>query len=92
MATCGPAAILVIQDELGVIDGIILKGKCIIIPNSLTEQVLNQLHTNHMGIEKTRLMACECVYWPCINADIEKYIKPMCDNAFNFSKCSLRKE
>ena len=59
------------RDELAVIDGIILKGRCIIIPNSLREQVLNQLHTNHMGMEKTKLLACECVYWPSINADIK---------------------
>ena len=63
------------RDELAVIDGIILKGRCIIMLNSLREQVLNQLHTNHMGIEKTKLLACECVYWPSINADIKKYIK-----------------
>ena len=63
------------RDELAVIDGIILKGKCIIIPNSLKEQVLNQLHINHMDIEKTKLLAREFVYWPSINADIEKYIK-----------------
>ena len=68
------------RDKLAVIDGIILKGKCIIIPNSLKEQVLSQLHTNNMGIEKTKLLAWECVYWPGINADIEKYIKqcPTC--------------
>ena len=29
------------RDELAVINGIIFKGKCIIIPNSLKEQVLN---------------------------------------------------
>ena len=58
------------RDELAVIDGIILKGKCSIIPISLKEQVLNQLHTNHMGIEKTKLLTWECVYWPSINADI----------------------
>ena len=28
-----------------------------------------------MGIEKTKLLACKCVYWSSINADIEKYIK-----------------
>ena len=28
-----------------------------------------------MGIEKTKLLACKCVYWYSINADIEKYIK-----------------
>ena len=42
------------RDELAVIDGIMLKGKCIIIPNRLKKQVVNQLHTNHMGIEKNK--------------------------------------
>ena len=40
------------RDELVVIDSIILKGRHIVIPNSLRQQVLSQLHTNHMGIEK----------------------------------------
>ena len=40
------------RDELAIIDGVVLKGRCIIIPTSLTQQVLEQLHANHMGIEK----------------------------------------
>ena len=28
-----------------------------------------------MGIEKTKLLACQSVYWSRINVDIEKYIK-----------------
>ena len=59
------------RDELAVTDGIILKGRCIIMPNSLRKQLLNQLHTNHMAIEKTKLLAHECVYWPSINTDIK---------------------
>ena len=62
------------RGELAVIDGIIIKGRHIVIPNSLKQQVLNQLHTNHMGIEKTKLLACELVYWSSINADIKNYI------------------
>ena len=62
-------------DELMVIDGIILKGRHIVIPNSLRQQVLSQLHTNHMGIEKTKLLSFESVYWSSINADIKGYIK-----------------
>ena len=73
------------RDELAVLDGIILKGRCIIIPNSLRQQVLNQLHTNHMGIEKTKLLACKCVYWYSINADIEKYIK-QCATCLEFQQ------
>ena len=63
------------RGELAVIDGIILKGRHIVIPNNLKQQVLDQLHTNHMGIEKTKLLDCESVYWSSINADIENYIK-----------------
>ena len=73
------------RDELVVIDGVILKGKCIIIPNSLKEQVLNQLHTNDMGIEKTKLLAQECVCWPSINTDIKKYIK-QCPTCLQFQQ------
>ena len=63
------------RGELAVIDGIILKGRHIVIPNSLKQQVLDQLHTNHMGIEKTKLLGCESVHCSSINADIENYIK-----------------
>ena len=35
-----------------VIDGIVLKGRHIVIPTSLRQGVLDQLHTDHMGIEK----------------------------------------
>ena len=62
------------RDELAVIDGIILKGRHKVIPNSLRQQILEQLHTNHVGIEKTKLLAHESVYWSSINADIENYI------------------
>ena len=73
------------RNELAVIEGIILKGKCFIIPRSLKEQVISQLHTNHMGIEKTKLLAQECVYLPSINADIDKYIK-QCPTCLQFQQ------
>ena len=53
----------------------ILKGRHIAIPNSLRQQVLTQLHTRHMGIERTKLLACDSVFWSNINVDIEGYIK-----------------
>ena len=78
------------RDELAVIDGMILKGRCIIIPNSLRQKVLNQLHTNHMGIEKTKLLAHKCVYWYSINADIKKYIK-QCATCLEFQQTHQKK-
>ena len=60
------------RDELAVIDGTVLKGRCIVIPTSLRQQVLDQLNTNHVGIEKTKLLACMSVYLSSINVDIKK--------------------
>ena len=40
------------RDDLVVIDGVVMKGRHILIPTSLKQQVLEQLHTNHMAIEK----------------------------------------
>ena len=68
------------RDELAVTDEVVMKGRYILTPSSLKQQVLDQLHTNHMGIEKTKLLACESVYWADINADVEKQIK-------NCTKC-----
>ena len=40
------------KDNLAVTDRVIMKGRCIIIPAELKQQVLDQLHLNHMGIKK----------------------------------------
>ena len=53
-----------------------MKGRQIVIPTVLKQQVLDQLHTNHMGIKKTKLLTCKSIYWlTSINTDIEKHIK-----------------
>ena len=40
-----------------------------------TAKALNQLHVNHIGTEKTKLLVHELVYWVTINTDMENYIK-----------------
>ena len=73
------------RDELAIIGGVILKGRHIIIPDSLKQQVLAQLHTYHMGIEKMKLLAHESVFWHNINVDIEAYIK-VCATCLEFQQ------
>ena len=63
------------RDNPSVIDGVVMKGRQIIIPMALKPQVLDQLHTNNMGIEKTKLLTCKSIHWVDINTDIEKHIK-----------------
>ena len=61
------------RDEIGISGGVIFKGKQVIIPDALRSDILHQLHEAHLGIEKTRLLMRESVYWP----NIYKYIEMM---------------
>ena len=63
------------KNDLAVIDGIVMEGRCIIIPKGLKQQALDQLHVNHMEIEKTKLLVCESIYMVNINNDIENHVK-----------------
>ena len=57
-------------NKMAVIDGIRLKGRCVVIP-----EALQQLHVNHMGIKETSLVACKSIYWPGMNNDIKNHIQ-----------------
>ena len=60
---------------MAVIDGVILKDRCIVIHNTIQKQALEQHYINHMGMDKTKLLVYESIYWPGINSDTEKHIK-----------------
>ena len=62
------------RDEIGISNGVLFKGKQVIIPKTLQEDIKNQLHQGHMGIDKTRRLARETVYWVGINRDIENLV------------------
>ena len=58
------------------VDGIAMKGKLVIIIHLLLQkQILQQLHSNHMGIEVMRLLVCKTIYWVNTNTDIENTVK-----------------
>ena len=52
-----------------------MNGKQIIVPLSSQKQILDDLHNNHMGIEKTWLIAREEVHWINVNGDIGCVVK-----------------
>ena len=51
------------QDDIAVIDVVIMMGRHVVVPEVLKTQALHQLHVNHMTMEKTKVVACELVYW-----------------------------
>ncbi|XP_041483070.1 uncharacterized protein K02A2.6-like [Lytechinus variegatus] len=64
-----------IRSELSEADGIIFKGSKIVIPTSMRQYILNQVHEGHLGIEKCKKRAREVIYWPRINADITEMVQ-----------------
>ena len=62
------------RDELGVEDGVVLKGTRIVIPTTLRNSVLEKIHYAHQGMEKCKLRAKSSVYWPNMNKDIENTV------------------
>ena len=61
--------------DLSVKDGLIMKGKRIVIPETLQQEVLEQLHTGHQGMVKCKERARISVWWPKINEDIEEFVR-----------------
>ena len=51
------------KDNLVDIDGIVMKGRHIIIPKVLKQQVLDQLHVNHMGIKNQNCLHASLYIW-----------------------------
>ena len=78
------------RDDLAVIDSLVMKERGIIAPQELKQQVLDQLHIKNMGIEKTKLLMHESVYWVNIDNDIENHIKN-CHTCLEFSRHSQRR-
>ena len=47
----------------------------IVIPVSLRKRCLDNIHSSHLGIVKSKQRACASVYWPSIDRDIESLVK-----------------
>ena len=65
-----------IRDELAIVDDesspLVIKFHRIVIPLEQREEILQQLHIGHFGIEKTKQR--DAVYWPRLNTYIESLI------------------
>ena len=59
------------RDELLIVDGVVIKGICIVIPTKLHPELLSLLHGSYLGIDKCIQWAKGSVYWP----NISDYIK-----------------
>lgn len=57
------------------IDGLIMHGDRIIIPQLLRADILKSLHSSRMGKSKTRARANNIIFWPMMSSQIETVIR-----------------
>lgn len=63
------------RDELGVLDGIVLKSNLIVIPESLRTEMMQNIHQGHAGLNTCKMRARSCIFWPELNNDLELFVK-----------------
>ena len=68
------------KDELTVQDGCVLWGNRVVIPHKGRDLVLEGLHDGHPGVSRMKAIARGIVWWPGIDADVERKVKscPSC--------------
>ena len=77
------------RDELSILDGLVLKGTRIVIPEACHDEVLEKLHQGHFGVERTKLRVRDSAYWPLMYKEIEVMVKA-CEKCQGFSRRNNR--
>uniref|UniRef100_A0A8C7YWC8 Gypsy retrotransposon integrase-like protein 1 n=1 Tax=Oryzias sinensis TaxID=183150 RepID=A0A8C7YWC8_9TELE len=62
------------KEELSFQDGIIFRGERAIVPDSLRKEIIQRIHSSHLGVEGCLRRARECVYWPGMTEQIKTHV------------------
>ena len=60
-----------VRDELVIQDNIILRGNRVVVPRSCRPDMLQRIHTSHIGVNGCLRRARESLYWPGITAEVK---------------------
>ncbi|XP_044756800.1 uncharacterized protein K02A2.6-like [Coccinella septempunctata] len=74
-----------VRAELVMVDNLVYKGNCLVVPKSLRKDMLKLIHLSHMGITKCILKAKQYLYWPGMYREIENTVTS-CEICQKYSK------
>ena len=60
------------REALYVVDGVVMLGERVVVPQRLRKEVLQSLHAAHQGVTQMTARAAAAVFWPGISADIQR--------------------
>ncbi|XP_052771110.1 uncharacterized protein K02A2.6-like [Mya arenaria] len=63
------------RTELSLHQGCVMWGNRVIIPSSLRNQVMEELHSGHVGIVKMKSLARSYAWWPNLDSELEELTK-----------------
>ena len=68
------------RDEVTHHHGILFKGGKVIIPTAIRPEMLQLIHSSHLGVDKCKRRARDVVFWPGMGAQIEDTVSscPTC--------------
>ena len=67
-----------VRDELTVQDSLVFKGPLIVIPNTLRKEMIELVHSTHIGTEGCLRRARDIMYWPRMSTQLKDYVSK-CD-------------
>jgi transposase InsO family protein len=73
-----------VKDRLTACHGYIMYDNRLYVPTSLRRLYLARLHEHHQGVEKTKRLARQLVWWPGLSVEIADYIA-RCDTCIKHS-------
>lgn len=63
------------KNDLHVVNDIIFKNNCIVVPFSLQNEILSMAHASHMGFQKTKNFVKNIIFWPTLYNDLKYYVQ-----------------
>jgi len=78
-----------LRDEIHEESGILFYEDRIIVPRTLRQEIIQNLHTGHFGMEKCKSRARQSIYWPNLTQDVEEWVRK-CATCAQFKNDNIR--